>query len=110
MCLYHLLSVLTLLGICPYIMVKLRSGSVTTVDVNIISMAEMTSEQFALFLVGACKQPDIRQMISNIVSPKDQEFADAVSAEVHRQVTPLRKQLDETNAELQRLKNIIRDQ
>ena len=91
-------------------MVKLRSGSVTTVDVNDISMAEMTSEQFALFLVEACKQPDIRQMISNIVSPKDQEFADAVSVEVHRQVTPLRKQLDETNAELQRLKNIIRDQ
>ena len=58
----------------------------------------------------ACKQPDIRQMISNIVSPKDQEFADAVSAEVHRQMTPLRKQLDETNAELQKLKNTIRDQ
>ena len=72
-------------------------------------MAEMTPEQFALFLVEACKQPDIRT-IWDIVSPKDQEFADAVSAEVHRQITPLRKQLDETNAELQRLKNIMNDQ
>ena len=88
-------------------MVILRSGSVTTVDDN---MAEMTSEQFALFLVEACKQPDIRKMISDIVSPKDQEFADTVSAEVHRQITPLRKQMDETNAELQRLKDIMNDQ
>ena len=48
--------------------------------------------------------------IYQYISPKDQEFADAVSAEVHRQITPLRKQLDETNAELQRLKNIMNDQ
>ena len=90
-------------------MVILRSGSVTAVD-DSINMAQMTSEQFALFLVEACKQPCIRKMISDIVSPRDQEFADAVPAEVHRQMTPLRKQLDEKNAELQRLKNIIHDQ
>ena len=78
-------------------MVILRSGSVTAVD-DSINMAQMTWEQFALFLVEACKQPDIRKMISDIVSPRDQEFADAVSAEVHRQMTPLRKQLDEKNA------------
>ena len=90
-------------------MVILRSGSVTAVD-DSINMTQMTSEQFALFLVEACKQPDIGKVISDIVSPRDQEFADAVSAEVHRQMTPLRKQLDEKNAELQRLKNIIHDQ
>ena len=90
-------------------MVILRSGSVTAVD-DSIDMAQMTSEQFALFLVEACKQPDIRKMISDILSPRDQECADDVSAEVHRQMTPLRKQLDEKNAELQRLKNIIHDQ
>ena len=90
-------------------MVILRSGSVTAVD-DSINMAQMTSEQFALFLVEACKQPDIRKMISDIVSPRDQEFADAVSAEVYRQMTPLKKQLDEKNAELQRLKTIIHDQ
>ena len=44
------------------------------------------------------------------MSPRDQKFADAVSAEVHRLMTPIRKQLVEKNAELQRLKNIIHDQ
>ena len=73
-------------------------------------MAEMTSEQFALFLVEACKQPDIRQMIAEIASPKNEQFSDAVSVEVHRQIAPLKQQLSEKDAELQRLRNIIRDQ
>ena len=73
-------------------------------------MAEMTSEQFALFLVEACKQPDIRQMIAEIASPKNEQFSDAVSVEVHRQMAPLKQQLSEKDAELQRLRNIIRDQ
>ena len=73
-------------------------------------MAEMTSEQFALFLVEACNQPDIRKMIADIASPKLEQFSDAVSAEVHRQITPLKNQLSEKDAELTRLRNVIRDQ
>ena len=73
-------------------------------------MAEMTSEQFALFLVEACKQPDIRKMIADIASPKDEQFSDDASAEVHRQMKPLRNQLSEKDAELTRLRNVIRDQ
>ena len=72
-------------------------------------MAEI-SEQFALFLVEACKQPDIRQMIAEIASPKNEQFSDAVSVEVHRQIAPLKQQLSEKDAELQRLRNIIRGQ
>ena len=90
-------------------MVTLRSGSITTPD-DSFNMAEMTSEQFALFLVEACKQPDIRQMIAEIASPKNEQFSDAVSVEVHRQMAPLKQQLSEKDAELQRLRNIIGDQ
>ena len=70
----------------------------------------MTSEQFTLFLVEACKQPDIRQMIAEIASPKNEQFSDAVSVEVHRQIAPLKQQLSEKDTDLQRLRNIIRDQ
>ena len=73
-------------------------------------MAEMTSEQFALFLVEACKQPDIRHIIAEIASPKDDKFNDAVTVEVHRQIAPLKQQLSEKDAELQRLRNIVRAQ
>ena len=90
-------------------MVTLRSVSITTPD-DSFNMAEMTSEQFALFLVEACKQPDIRQMIAEIASPKNEQFSDAVSVEVHRQTAPFKQQLSEKDSELQRLRNIIRDQ
>ena len=103
-----LLDAVSFLSVCPCIMVILRSGSITADDS--INMAEMTSEQFALFLVKACKQPDIRKMIADIASPKDEQFSDAVSAEVHRQMPPLKNQLSGKDAELQRLRNVIRDQ
>ena len=67
-------------------------------------------EQFALFLVETYKQPDIRQMIAEIASPKNEQFSDSVSVEVHRQIAPLKQQLSEKDLALQRLRNIIRDQ
>ena len=67
-------------------MVILRSGSVTSSDIS--TMAEMTSDQFALMLVEACKLPDIQALIKNIVSSDKELYIDLLSAEVHRQTQP----------------------
>ena len=47
-------------------------------------MAEMTSDQFALMLVEACKLPDIQALIKNIVTSDKELYVDLLSAEVHR--------------------------
>ena len=49
-------------------MVILRSGS-TTDSVFANMCDQMTSEQFALFLIEACKSPDIQSMLKDIVVP-----------------------------------------
>ena len=70
----------------------------------------MTSDQFALFLIEACKSPDIKKMIKDFVAPKHDDFMDIVSAEVHRQMLPLRQQLQEKDQEILTLKKTIADQ
>ena len=55
---------------------------------------EMTSEQFALFLMEACKQLDIQNMMKDITTPNRVELADIISAEVHRQMMPMKELLD----------------
>ena len=63
-------------------MVILRSGSTTESDFT--NMTEpVTSDQFALVFIEACKRPDIKKMIKDIVDPKHGDFIDIVSAEVH---------------------------
>ena len=64
-----------------------RLGSMTSSDTS--DMAELSSDQFALFLVEACKQPDIQQLLKNIVICDKELFADVISAEVYRQMQPL---------------------
>ena len=71
-------------------MVILRSGS-TTDSVFANMCDQMTSEQFALFLIEACKSPDIQSMLKDIVVPNLDAFKDMVSAEVHRQMQPLKQ-------------------
>ena len=46
-------------------MVKLCSVSMTSSDT--LTMAEMSSDQFTLFLVEARKKSDIQQLLKNIV-------------------------------------------
>ena len=90
-------------------MVILRSGSTTESDFT--NMTEpMTSDQFALFLIEACKSLDIKKMIKDIVAPKHDDFMDIVSAEVHRQMLPFRQQLQEKDQEILTLKKTIADQ
>ena len=90
-------------------MVILRSGS--TAESDFINMTEqMTSNQFAHFLMETCKSPDIKKMIKDIVAPKHDDFMDIVSAEVHRQILPLRQQLQEKDLEILTLKKTIVDQ
>ena len=50
-----------------------------------------TTEQFALFLVEACTQPD---MIKDITTPNHAELADVISAEVRREMMPTKDLLD----------------
>ena len=87
-------------------MVILRSGS-TTDSVFANMCDQMTSEQFALFLIEACKSPDIQSMIKDIVAPKLDDFKDLVSAEVHRQMLPLKQQLQQKDKEIISLKETI---
>ena len=89
-------------------MVILRSGSVTSSDTS--DMAELSSDQFSLFLVEACKQPDIQQLLKNIVIGDKELFADVISAEVYRQTQPLRQQLQEKDHEIGVLRQHIEDQ
>ena len=90
-------------------MVILRSGSTTESDFT--NMTEpMTSDQFALSLIEACKSPDIKKMIKDIVAPKHDDFMDIVSAEVHRQKLPFRQQFQEKDLEILTLKKTIADQ
>ena len=90
-------------------MVILRSGS-TTDSVFANMCDQMTSEQFALFLIEACKSPDIQSMIKDIVAPKLDDFKDLISAEVHRQMLPLKQQLQQKDNEIISLKETIVDQ
>ena len=53
----------------------------------------MTTEQFAQFLAEACKQPNIKNMINDI-TPNHAGLADIISAEVHRQIMPMKNLLD----------------
>ena len=89
-------------------MVILRLGSVTSSDTS--DMAELSSDQFSLFLVEACKQPDIQQLLKNIVIGDKELFADVISAEVYRQTQPLRQQLQEKDHEIGVLRQHIEDQ
>ena len=88
-------------------MVLLRSGSVTSSDIS--TMAEMTSDQFALMLVETWKLPDIQVLIKNIVTSDKELYIDLLSAEVHRQTKPLKAQLREDN-EIEALKETIQMQ
>ena len=90
-------------------MVILRSGS-TTDSVFANMCDQMTSEQFALFLIEACKSPDIQSMLKDIVVPNLDAFKDMVSAEVHRQMLPLKQQLQQKDQEIVGLKETIVDQ
>ena len=90
-------------------MVILRSGSVTSFDTPAMSN-EMTSEQFALFLMEACKQPDIQNMMKDITTPNPAELADIISAEVHRQMMPMKELLDKKDNEIKELKQTIIEQ
>ena len=86
-------------------MVILRSGSVTSSD--IVTMADMTPDQFALMLVEACKLPDIQVLIKNIVTNDKELVMDIISAEVHRQTQPLKQQIHEKDREIVALKETI---
>ena len=66
---------------------------------------EMTSEQFALFLMEACKQPDIQNMMKDITTPNRAELADIISAEVHRQMMPMKELLDKKDNQIKELKH-----
>ena len=66
----------------------LHSGSVTSSDIS--TMAEMTSDQFALMLVEACNLPGIQGPIKSIVNSHRELFTNLLSAEVHRQTHPLK--------------------
>ena len=90
-------------------MVILRSGS-TTDSVFANMCDQMTSEQFALFLIEACKSPYIQSMLKDIVVPNLDAFKDMVSAEVHRQMLPLKQQLQQKDQEIVGLKETIVDQ
>ena len=90
-------------------MAILRSGSVTSFDTPVMSN-EMTSEQFALFLVEACKQPDIKNMIKIITTPNHTELADIISAEDHRQMMPMKDLLDKRDNEIRDSKRTIAEQ
>ena len=85
-------------------MVILRSGSVTSSDIS--TMADMTSDQFALVLVEAFKLPDIQALIKNIVISDKELYVDLLSAEVHRQTQPLK----EKDSEIEALKETIQMQ
>ena len=58
-------------------MVILHSGS-TTDSVFANMCDQMTSEQFALFLIEACKIPDIQSMLKDIVVPYLDDFKEMV--------------------------------
>ena len=84
-------------------------NSVTSFDTPAMSN-EMNTEQFALFLVEACKQPDIKNIIKDITTPNHAELADTISAEVHRQMMPMKDLLDKKDNEIRDLKRTIAEQ
>ena len=89
------------------VMAKLRSSSIKDLD----TMTEkIAADEFALLLIDACKFPDFLDMLMKVVAPNNEQFLDKVSAEVHRQSTPLREQLKHKDEEILRLKETIFDQ
>ena len=90
-------------------MVILRSGSVTSYDSSTMSN-EMSAEQFALFLIEACKQTDIQKIMKDITTPNRHELADIISAEVHRQIMPMKELLNKKDNEILSLKKTITEQ
>ena len=89
-------------------MVILRSGSTTESDP--INLSEQTtSDQFGLFLIEACKSKEMQNMIRDIVAANQEDFRDFMSAEVHRQIMPLKEQLQHKDQEIHDLKRTVRD-
>ena len=92
-------------------MVILRSGSATTdSDCTIISSGPMDPAHFILCLASALKSPDIVGQLKQITQSNYDEFADLISAELHRQLQPYKEELRAKDQEIKMLKKTISEQ
>ena len=70
----------------------------------------MSQEQFALYLVEACKSPDIQQMLKNVLRLIQNELADRIPAEVYRQTLSLRKLIEDKDNGIGQFKKTVDEQ
>ena len=71
---------------------------------------KMDSDHFSLCLAVALKSPDIVGQLKQITQPNHDEFADLISAELHRQLQPYKEELRAKDQEIKMLKKTISEQ
>ena len=70
----------------------------------------MDPDHFILCLAAALKSPDIVGQLNQITQPNHDEFADLISAELHRQLQPYKEELRAKDQEIKMLKKTISEQ
>ena len=63
-----------------------------------------------LCLAAALKSPNIKGQLKQIIQPSWQEFADLISSEIHKQLKPLKDELETKDNEIRALKRTIMEQ
>ena len=67
------------------------------------------SWSFALCFTEALKCPDIQNLLKDITRPTHEELRDMFSAELHRQLQPLKEQIIHKDKEISELKKAVVD-
>ena len=69
----------------------------------------ISPDHFALCFTEALKCPDIQNLLKDITRPTHEELRDMFSAELHRQLQPLKDMIDQKDQEILELKEAVAD-
>ena len=71
---------------------------------------KMDPDHFILCLAAALKSPNIMGKLKQIIQPSRQEFTNLISSEIHKQLKPLKDELETKDNEIRALKRTIMEQ
>ena len=71
---------------------------------------QMSPDHFILCLTAALKSSDIVSQLKQITLPNRDEFADLISSELHKQLKPIKDELQAKDQEIKLLKRTIAEQ
>ena len=71
---------------------------------------KMDPDHFILCLAAALKSPNIKGQLKQIIQSSRQKFADLISSAIHKQLKPLKYELETKDNEIRTLKRTIMEQ